>query len=188
MAPTGCPSFEDPLSGHPFQFPGWNLDTWASRPEHFTWGGAKGVRGRVGCGPVVSYMSGEHVYPSLQDRFQFPWILVLCHQPALMSGWQPAQRQRHGPWTQDLPLGLSTRNLYSFGRTYFSSGHCVIWSSAHVSFLFVARTFSIPSQIYNLMTLCYTNQTPDLIWFSALNSLYSNTLFIQAWQSVYVFL
>lgn len=34
--------------------------------------------------------------------------------------------QHRGPWTQDLPMGLSTRNLHSFGRTYFSLGHYVI--------------------------------------------------------------
>ena len=59
---------------------GWNMDTWASRPEHFTWAGARvGLEGgwAVGLGspyqglPKVSYMSGEHFCPSLQDWFSF---------------------------------------------------------------------------------------------------------------------
>lgn len=79
-----------------------------------------------------------------------------------------------GPWTlagnQDLPSGLRTRNLCILleGLIPLQITIDVIQSSGYVFlfFLFVARTLSVPSQIYHLMAVCCTNQTPTFSYFS----------------------
>ena len=163
MAPMGCPSFKDPLSGQHFSIPWVELEHVGKQAWALYVGWSQGgVRGRVGCGPGVPYMSGEHC-PSLQDRFSFPrsWCSAISQH-----WWQDDSQPRHAT-SRFLDLGLALgaehqesvflwKDLFLFG----SLCYMVFWPCFF--FLFVARTFSIPSQIYKLMALCCTNQTQTL--------------------------
>ena len=168
--PWDAPLLRTHSLANPFQFPRWNLDTWASRPKHFTWGGAKmGLEGGWAAG------LGSHtcqVNIALLSRTGSVSLDLSALPSASIDGRMTASpdTQHHCPWTQDLPLGLSTRNLYSFGKTYFSLGHYVIRSSGHVSFFYLLLEHSaFPHKFTSSWHCAVPTKLRPYLMFPALN-------------------